>query len=528
MRYAKHYSTQETPQSEPIPGTSQVEDSAGGYAWAVDDWMRLHRFLILGCEDGSYYASEHKLTVENAEAVRRCIAEDGPRTVRQIVEISDAGRAPKNDPALFALAMCASMGDDKTRAAAFAALPKVARIGTHLFNFVAAVEGFRGWGKSLRRAVANWYNAKDADDLAYQMCKYRERGGWANRDLLRLAHPKPSTPAHEALYQWAVSKPFSGLPPDLVLDFMSIQEAENIRQVVDILKKNTSLSWEMVPTQFLGESKVWGELLPRLPMTALLRNIGRMSANGLLKPLSEASATAAKRIVDVEAIKKARVHPIAVLSALNTYAAGHGVRGSLTWEPVSQVIDALDEAFYLSFGNVEPTGKRLLLALDVSPSMNVGQIAGVPGLSPRVASAAMALVTARTEPNWHMVAFAGEMVPMEISPRERLDDVLRKIGNIDWDSTNCALPMLWAKDKPIDVDCFTIYTDSETWSGDIHPHQALQNYRQAHGIPARLVVCGMVSNGFSIADPDDAGELDLVGFDTATPQLISDFAAGKV
>jgi 60 kDa SS-A/Ro ribonucleoprotein len=38
----------------------------------------------------------------------------------------------------------------------------------------------------------------------------------------------------------------------------------------------------------------------------------------------------------------------------------------------------------------------------------------------------------------------------------------------------------------------------------------------------RLCAVGMVSNGFSIADPADQGMLDVVGFDTATPQLISE------
>lgn len=38
----------------------------------------------------------------------------------------------------------------------------------------------------------------------------------------------------------------------------------------------------------------------------------------------------------------------------------------------------------------------------------------------------------------------------------------------------------------------------------------------------KLVVVGMVSNGFSIADPDDAGMLDVVGFDAAAPQVIAD------
>ena len=35
----------------------------------------------------------------------------------------------------------------------------------------------------------------------------------------------------------------------------------------------------------------------------------------------------------------------------------------------------------------------------------------------------------------------------------------------------------------------------------------------------------MVSNGFSIADPEDGGMLDVVGFDAAAPQLIADYAA---
>jgi 60 kDa SS-A/Ro ribonucleoprotein len=38
------------------------------------------------------------------------------------------------------------------------------------------------------------------------------------------------------------------------------------------------------------------------------------------------------------------------------------------------------------------------------------------------------------------------------------------------------------------------------------------------------VVVANASNGFTAADPEDAGMLDAVGFDAATPQLIADFA----
>ncbi len=172
MRYLKTFATRETPQTLPIPGSTQVPNSSGGYSWAVDDWTRLERFLILGSEGGSYYATEGALTRENAAAVLRCLAANGPRAVARIAAVSEAGRAPKNDPALFALALAAAEGDEATRAAALAALPRVARTGTHLLHFAAYAEGFRGWGRGLRRAIAGWYAGQAEADLAYQVVKY--------------------------------------------------------------------------------------------------------------------------------------------------------------------------------------------------------------------------------------------------------------------------------------------------------------------------------------------------------------------
>ena len=127
IKFLKHFRTRQTPQTEAIPGSAQVPNSAGGYAFAVDDWARLERFLILGSEGGSYYATERALTVENAQAVVRCLDADAERVIRTIVQVSDSGRAPKNDPAVLALAIAAGMG---RTAAAAEALPKVCRTGT--------------------------------------------------------------------------------------------------------------------------------------------------------------------------------------------------------------------------------------------------------------------------------------------------------------------------------------------------------------------------------------------------------------
>ncbi len=548
MKYLKTaMNKKETPQAQPIPGTAQVANSAGGYTFAVDDWTRLARFLVLGSEGGTYYAAERALTLDNAEAVKRCIDADGLRAVREIVAVSHAGRAPKNDPALFALAMCASYGDADTRRAALAALPQVARIGTHLFHFAQFVDGMRGWGRGLRAAVAAWYEAMPAEKLAYQTIKYGQRDGWSHRDLLRLAHPKPADEAHFALYHYVTQGwPGVGNDPHPDTTLRLVWAAERAKQAgtaaeVAALVREHRLPREAVPTQWLSDASVWEALLAEMPMTALVRNLATLTRVGLLLPGSAAVQTVTAQITDPARLKAARVHPIALLSALKTYEAGRGERGHNTWTPVPQVVDALDAAFYASFGSVEPTGNRWLLALDVSASMDAGQVAGVLGLTPRMASAAMAMVTAATEPSYQTVAFTASpsalagglaawraatgITPLSLSPRQRLDDVVKTMSALPMGGTDCALPMLWALENKAKVDVFVVYTDNETWAGSIHPVQALRQYRDKMGIPAKLIVVGMTATQFTIADPDDAGMLDVVGFDAAAPALMADFAA---
>lgn len=542
-KYLAGFATRKTPQHEPMPGAGQVPNSAGGYAWAVDDWTRLDRFLILSHEGGSYYATERALTVENAGAVLRCIAADGPRVVARIVAISEAGRAPKNDPAIFALALAAAHGDLTTRRAAFAALPRVCRIGTHLFHFAAYVEGFRGWGRGLRGAIGCWYNGQPAEQIAFQAVKYGQRDGWSHRDLLRLAHPLPATDAHGAVYKWIVDDEIVGddAALRLIRAYAEAQVTED-KQTIVRLVRDERLPREALPTQWLTDADVWEALLAEMPLTAMIRSLATMTRVGLLAPMSDATATVVARLGDADRLHRARVHPIAVLAALRTYAAGRGARGQATWTPVQEIVDALDGAFYTAFGNVTRTDKRWLLGVDVSGSMDGGMIAGIPGLTPRVAAAAMTLVTAAVEPQ-HVIMgftngpsgfthgssrFAGyenAISPLAISPRQRLDDVVRTMQALPFGGTDCALPMLYAAKERIPVDVFAIYTDSETWAGDVHPAQALRAYRQSMGIAAKLVVVGMVANGFSIADPRDGGMLDVVGFDTATPDLIASFAS---
>jgi 60 kDa SS-A/Ro ribonucleoprotein len=535
---------EQTPQYAPIPGANQVRNGARGYAFALDDWARLDRFLVLGCEGGTYYTSEQQLVRENAQAVLRCLTADGRRVVDRIVAVSEAGRAPKNDPALFALALAAKQGDLVTRQAAFAAMSRVARIGTHLFHFADYVKALGGWGRGTMRAFARWYTEMEPGRLALQAVKYQGRDGWSHRDILRKAHPTAKDEGQQAIFNWMTA----GWPgvgdaphPDRVLALIwaferckRLRDRKDVQLLIEPVREHR-LPHECVPTEMKQYPEVWEALLPDMGLGALLRNLGKLTEVGLLGGFSAAEHLVVERLRDARAMRAARIHPLQVLVATRTYAQGRGFRGKLAWQPRAKVVDALDAAFYAAFQAVEPTQARTLLALDVSGSMDSGVIAGMPGITPRVGSAAMALVTAAVELQHEFVAFtAGKrpsmhrgigcgLTPLDLSARMRLPDVIRKISGLPLGGTDCALPVVWAAEHRVPVDLFCVYTDSETWAGTIHPVQALQAYRQKMGIGARLVVIGMVSNGFSIADPDDGGMLDVVGFDTATPSIIADF-----
>jgi 60 kDa SS-A/Ro ribonucleoprotein len=518
--YAKHFNPKSTPQSEPIR-EDQVKNSAGGFVWSVDGWTRLDRFLVLGTEGGTYYASEQKISAENAKSVIGLIKQDGERVVNRVVEISDGGRAYKNDAALFVLALCFSEGDAGTKTAARAALPKVARIGTHLFTFLEYAQSLRGWGRSLKSAVAEWYEGKSAENLALQLVKYKERNGWSHRDALRLSHAKTKDEAKNWLYRYAVGKVTEfDTAPAFIAACESVKTAK-VRDVVEYVR-TYNLPREVLPTETLTDPKVWDALLEKMPMTAMIRNLATMTRVGAIKPMSNQTAEVVRRLLDKERLTKGRIHPIQLLAAMITYASGHGARGTNTWTPVQSINDALDKSFYLSFDAVEPTHKRIMLAVDVSGSMGSGTICGVPNLTPRHGAAAMALTIANTESNYAIFGFGTRFDPLNISPRMRLDTAMNNMA-LPFQGTDCALPMTYAKSTGMDVDAFVVITDNETWAGRIHPKQALDQYRQQTGIPAKLIVVGMTATNFTIADPNDKGMLDVVGFSTDTPSVIADF-----
>ncbi len=526
-------------QREAIFGREQIKNDAGGYVFKIDPFDALDRFLILGCETGTYYTGPTKMTQRAATIILECAKLDPCKTLQHI----NTARGIKADPVIFAVALLAGQvksTDANIRRTSIMALQlanNVCHISTHLFSFVDQVTQFRGWGSGLRKAVARWYISKTPRDLLYQVTKYQQRGGWSHRDLLRLSHP--ASKKLDPVFKYIVNGDASDEKVRSLdkCDLAYIDAIEEAKSTTDAsrmvqLIQDQSLVREHIPTDMLNSPQVWEALLASMPSTALVRNLGKMTNVGLLTPLSDATKLVCRKLGDTKQLQYAHIHPFAILLAQTTYSAGRGVRGSLTWNPDQHIVDALEDAFYNAFDYIELTNKNYLLGIDVSGSMgwrgwsHMGGIAGT-HIKAYQAAAVMAMAQMKAESWCYPTAFSHNLIPVGLSNNQRLDDVLAMLEKIPVGRTDCALPMIHATENKLPVDVFVIYTDNETWSGKTHPAKALEDYRQAMGRDAKLVVCAMTATDYSIADPNDLGMLDVVGFDASCPAIISNFAGSK-
>ena len=239
--------------------------------------------------------AQRELSFETVECLDRCLAEDAARTVQTIVDVSLSGRAPKNDPAIFALAYVASSGNAEAASLALSNLKSVCRIGTHLFDFLSACKALgRGWGKGFMRHVGAWYD-RNPDKLAMQVTKYAQRNGWAHRDVLRKCHFTSEDAAVGNVLKYVCQH-------DQWLEAANVGDADEFLAAVDEAKDESTgesrvleliadygLVREHLATQHLNRVPVWEALLQKMPLTAMIRNLGKMTSIGLTVPLSNAA-----------------------------------------------------------------------------------------------------------------------------------------------------------------------------------------------------------------------------------------------
>ncbi|VDM56625.1 unnamed protein product [Angiostrongylus costaricensis] len=100
-------------------------------------------------------------------------------------------------------------------------------------------------------------------------------------------------------------------------------------------------------------------------------------------------------------------------------------------------------------------------------------------LSCQCASAALSLVSLKNEKIAECVGFSDNLIELPYNGEWTISSIVKHMDS----ATDCALPMLWAKEKEKKSEVFVVYTDNETWFGDasFYSSNAFKMYRHTAG-----------------------------------------------
>lgn len=562
----------------------------------------LLRMLILGSRASKYDQRTKNLSSDDIEFIQSQIkAGHGEEIFTITRDVYNENRAPKLDITLMVMALLSKAEDLHIRKMALEFVAKL-RTLSQLYSWKNFHSGIlnpstgsktKGFGRAVKREISNWTLTKSAKDVAYQVTKYMAREGWSFKNILQCAHISTNT-GDDRVFADAVStavadtvktprKPkhlnqhnVPATEMDLVLRYVvngfeametlakksgldnsdsvyvylkAIHEAKHFtRDDKDTLLEHIykhKLTREQVPTWALKDTESLTALLVNkkqtkvtMPLTALLRNLGSMSTHNVFDN-EQILQIVLEHLVNPNTITYSRIHPVSVLTAWFTYRAGQGIKGHNVWYPNQQIVKTLEEMFYLSFKNVEPTGKRICFLIDCSGSMTGPSLCE--GVTNAEAAALLAMIFARSEtsaeesPNHSFYLFTSKQryasggrtgltdVTDVIDAEAPLDTVLKAVQRSDWGTTDISMGILDALKFKRKYDAFVVITDNDVNSG-IKPSEAMRNYRTGLKLPhAKLVVVATQGSNITIADPDDINMMDMCGFDSHGPKILQDF-----
>jgi 60 kDa SS-A/Ro ribonucleoprotein len=426
--------------------------------------------------------------------------------------------------------MCTTENAAKRKA--MASISTFCSNGTKLFILCGYLKTLSGWGRSLKRSIAAFYAEKNEDQLVYQILKYRSREGWTHKDVLRLTHLRPFGFQSDIFaFVCANEKKLekNAFKNQMIRDYVTLSKIRSEELALAFIKKYEA-SWEMLPTELLNNASIWKELVFSTPLTALIRNLNRLTNLGLLVEGSPIEVHVLSQLTNVDVLKKAKVHPFNMLKYWKTYSSGKGFSGNGSWIVNARIAAAMEEAYYLSFAVVHKTNKKIFIAIDCSDSMtwSSNNIKGT-NISSREGAAAMAMTVVKTEniENVIVKGFSRDLVDLNLTKNMSLNEVMDCMKKVSPSSTNFSAPIEYALKNKIFIDVFISYTDNEVNSGK-NPTAVFKDYRDKINPRAKLIVVAFTAGKFTIANPNDRGMLDMVGFDSAAPEIMREFILDNI
>lgn len=362
MNIQKLISATKTPRTAPV---KTVPNAAGAPAFIRSLREQIVQVLMTGTLGDIFYASGEKLAKEAMSVLLKGREQCPEYLARAVVYAREKGFM-KTLPILGLTVL--SGGRGRTKALFEAAFPRVILTPDDLRAFTAlcrsgVVPGRNGLGGLALAAVRSRLNTL----TEYHAVKY---GSAASRevtlrDVIRMAHPRPVTPALSERFGWLVGGVEKlGSDPALnpqIRAFEALKSAATEEEQIALIRQGRLPFEVVVPTVKATTPAIWAEIMRNAPYMNLLRNLVTFTRHGVFQ--DEANVRyAVQKLTDPRAVERSKVLPFRYFDAHRRYVETEGCD--------SRIADALRAALELSFVSMPSLGARTVaIGTDVSGSM---------------------------------------------------------------------------------------------------------------------------------------------------------------
>jgi 60 kDa SS-A/Ro ribonucleoprotein len=498
------------PGTKPVTKSADTFNEAGGKAYSHDNKHALAQLAATGCLNRTFYATAETQLQQVLDLVANVPTEFVAKTA---IFARERGFM-KDMPALLT-AVIAARQDSETLAKVF---PRTIDNGKMLRNFIqiirSGVTGRKSLGTAPKRLVRRWFESRTAEDI------FRQSVGNAPSlaDVLKIVHPKPDSKDKEALYGWILGKEYN-------YEFLP----GIVKQFEDFKKKNSkdipNVPFEMLTALEL-DTDAWCEIAKNARWQWTRMNLNTMQRHGVFAKSGMVDLVA-KKLVDCEAIEKARVFPYQLLAAYINVGV----------EIPAKITNALQDALEIATANVPKVKGKVYVLVDVSGSMSHPATGVRYGSTSKVTcvdvAALISSVVLRKNDEAEVIPFSDRMKEISLNPRDSVMTNATKIRAVLGGGTNCSAPLAMLNEKQAKGDLVFLISDNQSWidtyGGSCGPTRLMDEWTKFRGRNhgAKLVVLDIQPNTHTQAY-ERSDILNVGGFSDHVFEIVSAFASNEL
>jgi 60 kDa SS-A/Ro ribonucleoprotein len=496
------------------PAPADARNEAGGLAYAMSPKHRLAQYAATGCLNSTFYAdaqTQLKELIDTASLVE-------PEFVARVaLHVRSKGHMKDVPAVLVAVLGVVSPGLMAEVFDRVIDTPRMLRTFVQVMRSGAV--GRRSLGTLPKRLIQRWIERRSDEQV------FRASVGNAPSiaDVIRMVHPRPSTPARSALLAYMIGKDHDAAAlPDLVRRYEAFKVDPRAFGASDV----PDVPMDML-TGLALEKRHWKAVARRASWQTLRMNLNTFARHQVFTD-QESIEHAARMIRDEAQIRKSKAFPYQLMAAY--FHADAGVPDTIR--------HALHDAMEIAVSNVPRIDGRVWIFPDVSGSMLSPITGHRPGATTAMRCVDVAALVAasivRHNDRATVLPFSDDAMRVVINPRDSVLTNAKALAGLPGGGTNCSAPLEHLNRRGEVGDLVIYVSDNESWIDSAGRSSGrgtatLEQWRmfKRRNPRAKLVCLDLQPNGTAQA-PENDDVLNVGGFGDAVFDVIAEFANNTI